>query len=102
MHLGALPISIVASKVIAQLFDFHLQGKELIWSEIEDIVLEVAMFLVLRFLQPSSFFIFPLLFLNEVSQNMTLTRSEVHLRQRCSGVLVPLINEVEDHLGIQH
>ena len=55
----------------------------------EDIVLEVALLLVLRLLQSSAFFKFPLLFLNEGSQNMTLTRSEVHLRQRRVRVLVP-------------
>ena len=30
---------------------------------------------------------------------MTLTRSEVHLRQRCVGVLVPQVDEVEDQLS---
>ena len=33
---------------------------------------------------------------------MTLSRSEVHLRQRCVGVLVPQVDEVEDQLWIQH
>ena len=102
MHLGALPISMIAIKLITQLFDFNLQGKELIRSESEDIVLEEALFLVLRFLQPSTFFIFPFLFLNEVSENMVLTRSEVHLRQRRVRILVPQVNVVEDQLWIQH
>ena len=79
----------VPIEIITQLLDFSLYNNELFRGKSEDIVLEVALFLVLRFLQFSALFIFPLLFLNEVSQNMTLTRSEVHLRQRCSGVLVP-------------
>ena len=58
-------------------------------SESEDIVLEIALLLVLRFLQTSALFKFPLFFLNEGSQNMTLTRCEVHLQQRRVGVLVP-------------
>ena len=33
---------------------------------------------------------------------MTLTRSEVHLRQRCVGVLVPQVDEAEDQLWIQY
>ena len=75
-----------------------MQSNELIRGESEDIVLEVALFLVVRFLQTSALFKFPLFFLNEGSQNMTLTRSEVHLRQRRVGVLVPLVNVIEDQL----
>ena len=79
----------VSIEIITQFLDFSLYSNELFRGKSEDIVLEVALFLVLRFLQSLSFFILPLLFLNEVSENMALTRSEIHLRQRCSGVLVP-------------
>ena len=79
----------VPIEIITQLLDFSLYSNELFGGKSEDIVLEVALFLVLCFLQPSSFFIFPFLFLNEVTENMTLTGSEVHLRQSCSWVLVP-------------
>ena len=70
------------------MLDFSLQGKKLIRGESEDIVLEVALFLVLRFLQISALFKFSFLFLNEGSEDMALTRSEVHLRQRSVGILV--------------
>ena len=57
---------------------------------------------VLCFLHLPPLFIFPFLLTNEGSQHMTLTRSEVHLRQRCVGVLVPQVNEVEDQLWVQN
>ena len=57
----------VPIEIITQLLDFSLYNNELFRGKSEDIVLEVALFLVLSFLQFSALFIFPLLFLNEVS-----------------------------------
>ena len=65
---------------------------------IYNIFLQVAHFLVLRLLQLSGLLKLPFLFINEGSQHMTLTRSEVQLRQMCVGVLEPLVDEVEDQL----
>ena len=58
--------------------------------------------LVKSFLQLPCLLKFPFFFTDEGSQHVTLSRSELEVWHKCVWILVPLINEVEDQLGIQH
>ena len=67
----------------------------------DNVFLQEALLLVLRFLDLPGLLKFPFFFLNEVSQHVTLARSQLEVRQGSVGVLVPIINVVEDQLGLQ-
>ena len=51
--------------------------------------LQEALLLVLRFLDLPGLLKFPFFFLDEGSQHMTLARSQLEIRHRSIGVLVP-------------
>ena len=64
----------------AEDFDFRLDLHKIISFHRDNVVLQEFLFPVLRFLDLPGLLKFPFLFINEVSQYMTLTRSAVHLR----------------------
>ena len=67
----------------------------------DNVFLQIALFLVLRFLDLAGLLKFLLFFLNEVGQHVTLARSQLEVRHGSVGVLVPNINVFEDQLWIQ-
>src|SRR3989337_621188 len=58
--------------------------------------------LVLSLLDLPPLFKFPFFFTYECRQHMTLTKSEVQVRQWSVGIFVPEVDEIEDLLRIQH
>ena len=101
MNLGSKPISAICVKVITEFLNLSLNSDKFFSCHRDNIFLQIALFLVLRFLDLPGLLKFPLLFLNEVGQHVTLARSQLEVRQGSVRVLVPIINVVEDQLGIQ-
>ena len=96
-----MPVSILGFEVIAEGFDFRLDFYKFISCHSDNVVLHKFLLLVLRFLDLPGLLIFPFFFLDEMGQHVTLARSQLEVRQGSVGVLVPIINVVEDQLGIQ-
>ena len=100
-NLGSKPISAICFKVITEFLNLSLNSDKFLSCHRDNVFLQIALFLVLRFLDLPGLLKFPLFFLNEVGQHVTLARSHLEVRQGSVGVLVPIINVVEDQLGIQ-
>ena len=75
--------------------------EEFIRCHIDNVILQELLLSELSLLDLPGLLKFSLFFLNEVGQHVTLARSQLEVRQGSVGVLVPIINVVEDQLGIQ-
>ena len=87
-------------KFITEGFDLSLSSNKFINGHFQNVLLQKAHLLVLRFLQLPGLLEFSFFFAYAGGKHVTLTRCKIEVRHRSVGVLVLEINEVQDQLGI--
>ena len=88
MDLGSKPISAVCIRFITEFLDLRLYVDEFFSCHRDNVFLQVALHFVLRFLDLPGLLKLPFFFLYEVSQHMTLARSQLEIGHRSIWVLV--------------